>query len=232
MTGSLLRAVRGAWRRVEQSDRVVHDASGRTNVLARLTGADYVSLTALFVGWGSTLLLLGGEPNLGLLAMFAGFGLDKLDGWWARRTGASSPFGRQIDSFIDVFVYLVPGALLFHVALAPAEVASLVVGFLVLSFGGLRLVRHNSEGFGSDGGTSFYHGTTVVHTNLVVVANYFLAAFVAPWNGWIAGVTIAAACPLMVSDYKAYKTDGSHMLAAIGVLVACGFAIGLHWGYM
>jgi CDP-diacylglycerol--serine O-phosphatidyltransferase len=62
--------------------------------------------------------------------------------------------------------------------MAPNDVASLVVGFLLLAFGGLRLIRHSSEGFGSDGETSYYHGTTVVHTNLVVVANYFLVALV------------------------------------------------------
>lgn len=231
MTGGLREAIRGVYDRVDPSRRFVQ-STDRTNVLARLTGADYVSLGALLVGWGCSLLLLRGEVNLALLVMFGGFLLDKADGWWARRSGVSSPFGRRLDSFIDVFVYLVPGALLYHYAVSPHPVASLVVGFLVLAFGGLRLIRHNSEGFGDDGGDSFYHGTTVVHTNLVVVANYFLVVLVAEYSGLVAGVTIAAACPLMVSDYKAYKTDASHLLAGVVALVAAGLALALELGYL
>jgi CDP-diacylglycerol--serine O-phosphatidyltransferase len=54
----------------------------------------------------------------------------------------------------------------------------------------------------------------VVHTNLVVVANYFLVLFVGSWNGWVAGLLILAVGPLMVSNYKSYKTDIGHGLAA------------------
>ncbi|MFC6766747.1 CDP-alcohol phosphatidyltransferase family protein [Natrinema soli] len=232
MTGELREAIRGVWNRFDPADRRVVNAADRTNVFEQLTGADYISLGALFVGWASALLFVGGEPNWGLLAMFAAFCLDKADGWYARRTGTSSPFGRQVDSFIDIFAYLVPAVLLYHFVLAPGVFASLVVGFLVLAFGGLRLVRHNSEGFGSDDGASFYHGTTVVHTNLVVVTNYFLAAFVGAWNGWLAGLVICVACPLMVSDYKAYKTDTSHVLAGLATVAAAGLALALEFGHL
>jgi len=230
MSGELREAIEGVRDRVDGTRRV--SAADRTDVTEELTGADYVSLAALLVGWASALLFLRGEPNWALLAMFGAFLLDKLDGWYARRTGTSSPFGRQVDSYIDVFAYLVPAALCYHVALSPHVLASLVVGFLILAFGGLRLIRHNSEGFGSDGDASYYHGTTVVHTNLVVVANYFLAVLVGVWNGWLAALTIAVACPLMVSDYKAYKTDVSHALAGIFGLIAGVLALALEFGLL
>jgi len=232
MSGGLHEAIQGIRERVEATDRVVAERDERTSVVSQLTGADYISLAALFVGWGSALLFLRGEPNWALLAMFGAFLLDKLDGWYARRTGVSSPFGRRVDSFIDIFAYLVPSALLYHVAIAPNDLASLVVGFLLLSFGGLRLIRHNDEGFGSDGETSYYHGTTVVHTNLVVVANYFLVVLLGPWNGWLAGLLVAAASPVMVSDYKAYKTDVSHALAGLAAVAAVSLALTLEWGYL
>lgn len=232
MSGELRAAIRGVRERVEATDRVVAERGDRTDVFEQLTGADYISLAALFVGWGSALLFLQDDPNVALVVMFGAFLLDKLDGWYARRTGVSSPFGRRVDSFIDIFAYLVPGALLYHVAMAPHDLASLVVGFLLLAFGGLRLIRHSSEGFGSDGDASYYHGTTVVHTNLVVVANYFLVTLVGPWNGWVAGLVVCAVCPLMVSDYKAYKTDVSHALAGLGAVVATGLALALEWGYL
>lgn len=181
------------------------DTGDRINIRDRLTGADYISLSALLFGWASALLFVRGEPNWGVIVMFTAFGFDKLDGWYARRTGNTSPFGRQVDSFIDVFAYLVPAALLYHLTLAPNLLASIAVGFCILSFGGLRLVRHNSDGFGSDDNVSYYHGTTVVHTNIIVLLSYLLHSVSGIWNGWIAGIVIIAVCPLMISDYKAQK---------------------------
>ncbi|MFC6726678.1 CDP-alcohol phosphatidyltransferase family protein [Halobium palmae] len=197
--------------------------------MKRLTPADYVSLVALFFAWVSALLFLSGEPNWAVVAMFGGFCFDKLDGWVARSLGVASAFGRGIDSFIDVFVYLVSAALLFHYALSPHLLVSAVVGFLVIALGGLRLVRHTAEGFGEDDGGSYYHGMTVVHTNVVVVGNYLLAGFVG-WPWWAAAATVVAVCPLMVSDYKAYKTDGTHMLAPVPALVAAALCLVLEYG--
>jgi CDP-diacylglycerol--serine O-phosphatidyltransferase len=207
-------------------------ASERTSVLASLTGADLLSLGALFLAWTSVLAFIRGAPNHALLLMFGGYALDKLDGAYARWRGVSSPFGRQIDSFIDVFVYLVTGALLFHYAVSPHPLVGAVVGFLILAFGGLRLVRHNAEGFGDESGTSYYHGTTVVHTNLVVVASYLLIYLLPLWNGWVAAVVVALACPPMVSDYRSYKTRASHALAGGAALLAAGLVVLIELGHL
>jgi len=204
-------------------------ASERTNILRTLNGADLLSLLALFVAWSSALLFLAGEPNWAIVVMAGAFVFDKLDGYWARRQGISSPFGRQIDSFIDIFAYLVTGALLFHYELAPNRLVSGVVGFAILAFGGLRLVRHNAEGFESSGGTSYYHGTTVVHTNALVIANYLLVSFVGAWNGWLAAATLVAGAPLMVSEYRAPKTTTAHALCGGFTAIAVGACLVLEY---
>jgi CDP-diacylglycerol--serine O-phosphatidyltransferase len=207
-------------------------STDRTNLLSALTTADYLSLAALFVAWTSALLFLSNEPNWAILTMFGAFVFDKLDGYWARRTGTTSPFGRQIDSFIDIFAYLVTGALLFHYELAPNDVVSAVVGFAVLAFGGLRLVRHSSEGFESHESVSYYHGTTVVHTNAVVLLNYVAFSVVGVWNGWIATALVLVAAPFMISEYRAPKTVGAHVV--LGVLAAGigAVVLGLEFGYL
>lgn len=207
-------------------------SSDRTHLLSALTTADYLSLVALFVAWVSTLLFLSNEPNWAILTMFVAFLFDKLDGYWARRTGTTSAFGRQIDSFIDIFAYLVTGALLFHFELAPNAFASAVVGFAVLAFGGLRLVRHNAEGFESHDDVSYYHGTTVVHTSAVVLANYVAVNLVWFWDGWLAAAVVLVSTPLMISEYRAPKTVTAHVLLgvlAVGVGVVC---LGLEFGYL
>jgi len=203
------------------------DSSVGMGLLDRLTGADYLSLVALLFAWTSAICLLRGRVNAGILVMFGAFVFDKLDGYWARRQGISSPFGRQVDSFIDVFAYLVTGALVYHVALSPTPWMSVVVGFAILAFGGLRLVRHADEGFGAEGEDSYYLGWTVVHVNFVVLLNYYLAAFVPAWNGWLAAVPIVLACPVMVSGYRCYKTTAGHALAAGAALLAAGASLWL-----
>jgi CDP-diacylglycerol--serine O-phosphatidyltransferase len=108
--------------------------------------------------------------------MLIAFGFDKLDGAVARHYGLTSELGLRIDSYIDVFAYLVPAAALLYTDVVANSLLSTVLGFLVLAFGGLRLVRHAGEGFGDDDGTAYYTGITIVHANVVVVANYFAVA--------------------------------------------------------
>lgn len=217
---------------VPDADRFTGYRSGTEHppLVLQLTLADYVSLLALFVAWVSVVLFLTGETNWAVVAMFGAYLFDKLDGWVARRRDTTSPMGRQIDSYIDVFTYLVPGALLYHYALAPNVAMSVVVGFFVLAFGGLRLVRHNDEGFLDAEGTSYYRGTTVVHTNLVVVANYLVAAFLPAWNGWFAAATILLAAPVMISEYRSPKTEGAHWLAGVIAVAVIGLCLVLEYG--
>ncbi len=200
--------------------------------LAGLTGADYMSLVALFFAWVSALLFLEGATNLGIITMFGAFGFDKLDGYYARRDGVSSPFGGQVDSFIDIFTYLVTAALLVHVAIAPNIVVSAIPGFAIIAFGGLGLIRHNDEGFQEHEETSYYKGTTVVHTNVVVVVNYLLVIFVAEWTGWLAAVPILLSCPLMISEYRSFKTVWGHVLVGVFGAVVGGICGGLTLGLL
>jgi CDP-diacylglycerol--serine O-phosphatidyltransferase len=199
-------------------------------MLFSLGVADYISLVALFFGWTATLLVLTGEPNWALVAMLIAFGFDKLDGFYAREYGEPTVMGRHIDAFIDVFTYLVPAVAIYHVVLSPATFLSVVVGFAVLAFGLLRLVRFASEGLDAEDGTSYYRGITVVHLNALVVGNYFLAAFVSQWNGWLAAATILLAAPLMISNYRSYKTVGSHTVAGLLALAVVALALVLEFG--
>lgn len=207
-------------------------STDRTHLLSALTTADYLSLAALFVAWTSALLFLSNEPNWAILTMFGAFVFDKLDGYWARRTGTASPFGRQIDSFIDIFAYLVTSALLFHYELAPNDVVSALVGFAILAFGGLRLVRHGAEGFESHESVNHYHGTTVVHTSAVVLLNYVALHLLGFWNGWIATALVLGATPFMISEYRAPKTVGAHVLLGVLATGIGAFVLGLELGYL
>jgi CDP-diacylglycerol--serine O-phosphatidyltransferase len=217
-------------RRVERRNGWA-DAGEGTDVMRALTGADYLSLAALFAAWTGALLLVSGEPNWGILATFVAFGFDKLDGYWARKTGNSSAFGRAIDSYVDAFAYLLSGALVFYFYVAPTRVVGAVVGFALLALGGLRLVRHTAEGFEEASDVQCYHGTTVVHTNAVVLACYVVGRL-APWSGWgwVSAVLVLGSAPLMVSAYRAPKTRLAHASLGAFALVVGGVCLFLELG--
>lgn len=221
-----LRVVRSkATRRWDRS----HTTAG---LLARLDGADLLSLAALATAWVAALLFVAREPNWAIVATFGAAGFDKLDGYYARTYGEPTRFGRQLDSFVDVFVYLVTAGLLFHFAVAPSPVVSAVVGGSLVAFGVLRLLRHAEDGFGEEGEQSYYLGITVVHATVLVVANYYLLALVPAWNGWLAAATVAACGPAMVSGYKSYKTLAGHLLAGAGAATAVALALALEFGLL
>lgn len=204
----------------------------RQHILLRLSLADYCSLVGLLFAWGATVLLLTGEPNWAIVATMGGFAFDKLDGYIARQYDRQSDIGPEVDAFLDVFVYLVTGAILFQTTIAPNPVVGVVGGFLIIAFGGLRLLRFTEEGFVVENGTSYYRGTTVVHTSLLVLCNYVLVLLVGPWNGWLATATIVGACPLMLSDHCSEKSVRSQsIVAALGVGMSC-LCVALEFGYL
>jgi len=152
--------------------------------------------------------------------MLVAFAFDVLDGHYARKLGINSRFGRQLDSFVDVLTYLVFAALLFHAFLSPNSFLSIIIGFLILSFGISRLIRFNHEGIIIKKNRKFYRGLTVVHISLIVLICYFLQEFVPCWNGWFSTAILAIFSPLMISNYLSYKFEKLWILAIISLGIA------------
>lgn len=200
------------------------------NFFRKLQIPDYISLVGLLFAWLSIRLILSGEPNQAIMVMLVAFIFDLLDGYWARKLDRTSALGRQVDSYVDIFTYLVFSALFFNSFLSPYEFVSILVGFLILTFGGLRLIRFNSEGILSEDGRKFYRGVIVVYINLVIVCNYFLQEFVPYWNQWFSALTVATVCPFMLSNYKTHKVEKYWMIALIIISISA-LVLFLEYGY-
>lgn len=200
------------------------------DILKKLNLPDYLSLTALFWAWLSVLLILAQKSNYAILVMLLAFICDLLDGYVARRLGLESKLGREIDSYVDIFTYLVFSALFYYFFLSPNQVAGIVVGFLILVFGGLRLIRFNQEGIRCEHGRKFYRGITVVHINAVVLLFYFLQELTPWWEAWFSASILTLVAPLMLSNHKSYKVDKPWLFAIIIALVAL-LALYLEYAY-
>ncbi len=76
MSSEIRETIEGIYQRLDPAIYRVPDTNDRIDIRDRLTGADYISLGALLFGWASALLLVRGEPNWGVIVMFAAFGFD------------------------------------------------------------------------------------------------------------------------------------------------------------
>ncbi len=106
-----------------------------------------ISFCALFFSWISILLLLNGWFYLSFALALVAFILDALDGFLARRLGQESPFGRQLDGFVDVFVFLIYPALAFYFYFGLKGPIFAIIIFAYLATGVFRLARFNMTGF-------------------------------------------------------------------------------------
>ena len=87
------------------------------------------------------------------IVRFAAAFLDAMDGKVARFTKSSSKFGVEYDSLADVISFgFAPSFLIFSVYLKDMKMVGILISFLPLLFGSIRLARFNTQlkGFSKD----------------------------------------------------------------------------------
>lgn|SRR3989338_1717715 len=194
--------------------------------------ADVISIGALFLAWLSCIYILNYKPYYAIFTMLGALTLDVTDGYLARKLKKSSTIGCELDSYVDVFTYLVFSALFFHSFLSPHVISSLIVGFLILTFGGLRLIRFNKEGILQLNDKKYYRGVTVVHIAIFTIISYFAAEItgrqIVPILSSIILILLSLA---MLSDYKSYKLSLPLLVILIVILAFAGIYLYLQNGY-
>lgn len=119
----------------------------KINKLKSMELPNVISLTALFLSWISIILLLNYRFYLSFSLILIAFIMDSLDGYLARRLKKESSFGRQLDGYVDVFVFLVYPALSFYLFFGLKNAISVIIIFTYIAAGVFRLVRFNTTGF-------------------------------------------------------------------------------------
>ena len=194
------------------------------NLINQLAPPDYASLLAVFLSWAAIILLLKhlffASLGVAIFALVA----DMLDGWLARR-GSTSPFGKYLDSFVDVILYLLYPALFLYL-LGLDDAISLVTLGIFIAAGVLRLARFTADGFEEDENQRYYIGMPVFW-NLLWLYVVFLVS-----TRWpvaekelllVAGLLLV--CWLMVSSIKFPKPVGYGVLLPLLVVLALGSII-------
>ncbi|MBF0299992.1 MAG: CDP-diacylglycerol--serine O-phosphatidyltransferase [Oligoflexia bacterium] len=97
-------------------------------------------------GFASIMLALKGDHYKASMFLLLAVLFDSVDGRVARLTGTESPFGEQFDSMSDVISFGVAPALLFyHRFLMDLDRIGMVISFLFILSGAMRLARFNAN---------------------------------------------------------------------------------------
>jgi CDP-diacylglycerol--serine O-phosphatidyltransferase len=107
----------------------------------------------MFCGFYSIIAAFNNRITLAAWMIFAGAFLDAMDGKVARFTKSSSRFGVEYDSFADIITFgLAPSMLIYTIFMQDMKFVGILLSFLPLLFGGIRLARFNIQlkGFDKD----------------------------------------------------------------------------------
>jgi CDP-diacylglycerol--serine O-phosphatidyltransferase len=136
--------------------------------IVQLNPADYLTLIGLFFAGISIIQVLSGNFYLAIAFMFLGMFADAFDGVISRKFGWASEFGRYLDGFVDIFNYLV-APLLFLYLYGLNDTVSLMVIFIFIASGILRLSKFNMIGNIEEGDKLSYLGLPVFWSQFLVV---------------------------------------------------------------
>ena len=177
----------------------------RLRLIATHVGwAGSVTLLSLLAAWSAIAFLLDSNVRLAIVFAVVAFLLDIADGFLARKLGATSEFGRLLDSMVDAVNYSMLAALVAERLLLPG-VLGFVVGFLILACGILRLVLFTMNGFEEEGNRLYYVGVITPHLTLAVALTYLVTRFVEVPD-LVVGATLGAIALAQLSTLRTRKT--------------------------
>ncbi|MEK6628540.1 MAG: CDP-diacylglycerol--serine O-phosphatidyltransferase [Bdellovibrionota bacterium] len=105
-----------------------------------------MTVANLFCGFISLIFSIKGEFKYAAIAVVIAAVFDQLDGRLARLTHATSKFGAELDSLCDLVSFgLAPAMLMYLWALSQYGRSGMMVCFLFLACGALRLARFNVQ---------------------------------------------------------------------------------------
>ena len=140
----------------------------RNLFIVSLTWVDLLTLASLLLACLGLLFAFNGTLTLAIGLMTLAMFVDMLDGFLARRLKLESEFGKYLDSFCDVFTYLLlPLFILFQFGMQDALSIFALFAFLVCGL--LRLSRFNIISTVEEAGVAYHLGMQVFWSQLLVV---------------------------------------------------------------
>jgi CDP-diacylglycerol--serine O-phosphatidyltransferase len=168
-----------------------------------------------------------------LLIVFALF-FDGIDGRVARLTKTQTAIGVQLDSLADVISFgVAPAILVYHWSLRELGTAGMLIGFVYVAAGVIRLARFNVISTGDDGQPQrpgkYTQGLPIPAAAgiliSIVVANHLTGKL--PFSPFIISILVIALSVFMVSSmpFRSFKDLRLNWRTVLFIAVALGVTV-------
>ncbi len=203
---------------------------GREHFIVSLNWIDVVTLISLLLACLGLLAVLRGLLSLAIAFMLLAMFTDMLDGALARssfKARGESEFGRYLDSFCDVFVYLVlPMFVLYQFGMQDWLSLVAIFGFFVSGL--LRLSRFNMIGAVEEAGIKYHLGLQVIWSHLVVVLAFPLWRWWGPSIRYLIVAVVLVMSVLMVCNLR-FRKPVAYVQLAVLILSVTAVYFYLHF---
>jgi CDP-diacylglycerol---serine O-phosphatidyltransferase len=200
----------------------------RAGMWSAMNPATVLTLTGLSFGLIATVAALGGEIELGLIALVVAGICDLFDGRVARGLELdehAKAFGVQIDSLADMASFgVAPAALVVAACEGGCTWLALAAAVPYAVCAAVRLAHFNIEGVVESDAGPYYEGLPVTYAALILPVAYVAARLAG--EGWIGPVLVAALATcagLFVSSAPVRKPSGRlYVVFPVVALVVVG----------
>lgn len=142
--------------------------------IVSLNWVDLITLSGVITSGLALTSALQGDYFLTCGWLFIAMLGDALDGWLARRWQLTREFGRYLDSFMDVLIYLVTPALTWY--LWGMNMLFVIALIALIACGAIRLSVFNQIGnISAESGALGYLGMPVFWSPFILLASLLLA---------------------------------------------------------
>jgi len=196
------------------------------------------TLSSVLCGYYA-ILILSDRPTsddfyrAALLIVFALF-FDGIDGRVARLTKTQTAIGVQLDSLADVISFgVAPAILVYHWSLRELGTAGMLIGFVYVAAGVIRLARFNVISTGDDGQPQrpgkYTQGLPIPAAAgiliSIVVANHLTGKL--PFSPFIISILVIALSVFMVSSmpFRSFKDLRLNWRTVLFIAVALGVTV-------
>ncbi len=202
------------------------DTATHSRYLIRLNRVDLITLSGVCSSLISGALALSGSLYLATALLYLAMLADALDGILARKLGLERAFGRYLDGFMDVLIYLVVPSLIFY--LSGFSGAWAICLMLMMGCGCIRLAVFNDTGNIQEDSGLAYLGMPVFWS-LFILAGYLLLARFVPeaWLKPALALTLLSFSHAMIQRRRFFKFSRLSTILAL-TLGGAGLFVTLH----
>ncbi len=198
--------------------------------LIRLNRVDLITISGVMTSMIAATLALKGNLYLATALLYLAMLADALDGILARKLGLERDFGRYLDSFMDVLIYLIVPSLIFYLSGLNGWKAFCLL--IMIGCGCIRLAVFNQIGNVQEEKGPAYLGMPVFWSLFILAAYLLLAMLVPPiWLQPILIISLLLFSHAMLLrrpfvKFKRLSTILSLTLGGAGLFLTLHFMVG------